>query len=235
MDLLKILPDTEPIMRKTSRRIKRVDKNLRKLAEDMYETMVQHWGIGLAAIQVGVKKRLFVYEIPQRETHGYETCPPREASADGERETDETPEEERKSADDEAPRLDPGYTGEYTVCINPKIINREGSFIDDEGCLSREGWVAKVERAYEVTFQAYDLDMNLFEKTVTGLEARCVQHEIDHMDGILFTDRAQEGTLREISADEEEESEDRETVIKGEVIIHESGVSQPEESTVGRE
>ena len=235
MALLEILPDSDPIMRKTSRRIKRVDKGLRQLVEDMYETMAQNWGIGLAAIQVGVKKRLFVYEIPKRETRGYETCPPEGVKDEDERESDDASAEEQEDANDETPKLDPGYTGEYTVCINPKIISREGSFIDDEGCLSREGWVAKVERAYEVTFQAYDLDMNLFEKTVTGLEARCVQHEIDHMDGILFTDRAQKDTLREISEDAEDEAGEEETVIKGEVILHESEVSQPEESTVGSE
>jgi len=234
MALLEILPDSDPIMRKTSRRVKRVDKGLRQLVEEMYETMAHNWGIGLAAIQVGVKKRLFVYEIPKRETRGYETCPPKGIADEDEQEPKETPKDEQDPEDD-APKLDPGYTGEYTVCINPKIISREGSFIDDEGCLSREGWVAKVERAYEVTFQAYDLDMNLFEKTVTGLEARCVQHEIDHMDGILFTDRAQAGTLREISEDEEEETGEEETAIKGEVILHKSEVSEHEESTVGRD
>lgn len=234
MALLEILPDSDPIMRKTSSRVKRVDKGLRQLVEDMYETMVHNWGIGLAAIQVGVKKRLFIYEVPKRQVQGLETCPP-EGAADGEKtEPDESPEMEQDH-DDEAPKLDPGYTGEYTVCINPKIISREGSFIDDEGCLSRDGWVAKVERAYEVTFQAYDLDMNLFEKTVTGLEARCVQHEIDHMDGILFTDRAQEGTLRELLEDEGDDSGQDKTVIKGEVILQESEVSEPEESAVGSE
>ncbi len=198
--LIEILPDTNPVMRKTSRRIQRVTPEIRKLVEDMYESMVENWGIGLAAVQVGELKRLFIYEIPQREVHGYETCRP---DAEIVEKLDENGE------DDNIIRIpdDPGYTGEYTVCINPRITSREGSFIDYEGCLSKVGWVAKVERAYEVTFQAYDLDMNKFERTVTGLEARCVQHEIDHMDGILFTDRAEPGSLIEISELEKKEAE----------------------------
>jgi len=206
MALLEILPDSNPVMRKTSRRVRRVDDKLRRLVEDMYQTMVENWGVGLAAIQVGVRKRLFIYEIPRREMRGYETC--RRDSSIRVRETGhDEPEEEQGGP--EAETVDPGYTGDFTVCINPKIISRDGSYIDDEGCLSKLGWMAKVERAYEVTFQAYDLDMKPFERTVTGLEARCIQHEIDHMDGILFTDRATPGTLREITEEEEEQVEDR--------------------------
>jgi len=208
MPLLDVVQDTEPIMRKTSRKIKYVDDDLRQLVSDMYETMVENWGVGLAAVQVGVLKRLFIYEIPKREVHGYETCRPDESLLEDQEVTDEVADDATgDEPDDEEP--DPGYTGEYNVCINPRIISREGSFIDDEGCLSKAGWMAKVERAYQVTFQAYDLEMNRFERTVTGLEARCVLHETDHLDGILFTDRAVPGTLREISDEEiDEEAEE---------------------------
>jgi len=175
-----------------------VDDKLRKIVADMYETMVKNWGVGLAAIQVGVAKRLFIYEIPKREMTGYETCPTPKEKSEGESEGSLSSEE----AEEEG-----GYTGNYTVCINPRIISKEGSYIEEEGCLSKVGWVAKVERAIKVTFEAYDLEMKRFERTVEGLEARCVQHEIDHLDGILFTDRAIPGTLREITEEELEESE----------------------------
>ena len=230
MALIEILPDSNPVMRKTCRKVKHVDTELRKLVEDMYETMVENFGIGLAAPQVGVLKRFFIYEIPKRELRGYETCLPDGAAArqvDGEPEVEqaastepireEAPDEavnqpddelidEDQDEDEDEDAEDWGYTGVYTVCINPRIISREGVLIEEEGCLSKGGWVAKVERAFRVTFQAYDLDMNKFEKTVEGLEARCILHETDHLDGILFTDRAIPGSLREVGADEDEET-----------------------------
>jgi len=218
MALIPILPDTNPIMRKNSHRIRHVDDGLRKLTEDMYETMTNGWGVGLAAIQVSERKRLFIYEIPNREVKGYETClrdvapkdNPDEEEIEAEVEISEDSVEPGDEEDEEEEEYDPGYTGDYTVCINPRIISREGAIIDEEGCLSKAGWVAKVERAYRVTFQAYDLEMEKFERTVTGLEARCVQHEIDHLDGILFTDRALPDTLREVleSIDDEEPEEE---------------------------
>lgn len=193
MSIVEIIPDTDPFLRKTSRRIRHVDSRLRDLVADMYDIMVENWGIGLAAIQVGVPKRLFIYEIPHRPLKGYESCPPKEQT--------------EESDDDGGMSEDAGYTGEYIVCINPRITAREGSFIDDEGCLSRSGWLAKVERAIKVTFEAWDINMKKFERTVEGMEARCVQHEIDHLDGILFTDRAVPGTLREVTEEELAEDE----------------------------
>jgi peptide deformylase len=238
MSLLEILPDTSPLMKKTSRKVTHVDSQLRKLVEDMYETMVENWGIGLAAVQVGALKRLFIYEIPKREIKGYETCRPDNGEAK-ENESVSASSGEIKSEDigqsgepvlsaaEEDEEEDAGYTGEYLVCINPKIIVREGSIIDDEGCLSKSGWMAKVERAYKITFHAYDLEMQKFERTVTGLEARCVQHEIDHMDGILFTDRAQPGTLREVTDEEEnaeESSENSEKNVVAEPVKEDTSV-----------
>jgi peptide deformylase len=220
MPLLTILPDSEPIMRKTSRRIRHVDEETKRLVSDMYESMVEQYGVGLAAVQVGVLKRFFIYEIPKREMKGYEACykPDRAEKADQAATGDQTASEASTDTSEETPPPSPpdyGYTGDYIVCINPKIISREGEFIDDEGCLSKEGWLAKVKRAIKVTFQAYDTNMKKFERTVEGLEARCVQHEIDHLDGILFTDRAEPGTLREIT-EEDLETEDREGVEAGE-------------------
>ncbi|MCK4721502.1 peptide deformylase [bacterium] len=221
MDILEILPDSDPILRKTSRRVTHVDENLKKLITDMYDTMVIKNGIGLSAIQVGVLKRFFVYEIPvlvvdeiegkpgekpcetsQADEANHETAPDKFSEAT------ENPGKDESEADQEISYV---YTGDYLVCINPRIISKEGSVIDDEGCLSKEGWHAKVERALNVTLQAYDIEMKKFVKTVSGLEARCVQHEIDHLDGILFTDRAEEGTLREVTDTENGESEEPST------------------------
>ncbi len=219
MALIEILPDTNPTMRKTSRRVRHVDDNFRKLVEDMYETMVENWGIGLSAVQVGVLKRFFIYEIPKRPPLEYETSPPEnkddnqtDMNGDPAGEVDQDADD---SHEDKPPEL--GYTGEYMVCINPKIISMEGKIIDEEGCLSKVGWVAKVERAYKITFQAYDLDMRKFERTVEGMEARCVLHETDHLDGILFTDRAIPETLREIT-DDECEAEDEQSSEKTEDV-----------------
>ena len=209
MALLDVIPDSNPRLRKTSRRVKHVDSKLRQLVEDMYETMVQNWGVGLAAIQVGAMKRLFIYEIPRREVRGYDTCHTADGPSGTGKERGEREEEESGSVEEteRTPAENGGYTGDYTVCINPRIVAAEGAFIDDEGCLSKAGWIAKVERAYKITFQAYDMNMEKFERTVEGLEARCVQHEIDHLDGILFTDRALPDTLREIAEEESEGAE----------------------------
>lgn len=231
MPLLDVIPDTDPLLRKTSRRVKHVDDKLRKLVEDMYETMVENWGVGLAAIQVGARKRLFIYEIPKREIKGYDTCHAEEGPLKTSGDASEAEEEESEAEDLEGEESG-GYTGEYTVCINPRITATEGAFIDDEGCLSKAGWIAKVERAYKITFQAYDLEMKKFERTVEGLEARCVQHEIDHLDGILFTDRALPDTLREITEEELEaveeeptEADRRAETTSSETVEHAAGAS----------
>lgn len=241
MPFIEILPDTDPIMRKTSRRVTHVDDDLRQLVADMYDIMVARWGIGLAAVQVGVLKRFFIYEIPKREIKGYETCHKSQSEDDTDAEdvriivevdvessSDESDPEDPDGEDAEKEIIiDPGYTGEYVICINPRIISREGEIIDDEGCLSKEGWVAKVKRAIVVTFQAFDLDMTKFEMTVKGMEARCVQHEIDHLDGILFTDRAEPDTLKEITEEEEPvESEDGSESVENEDEQVETSVSE---------
>ena len=74
------------------------------------------------------------------------------------------------------------------VFINPKIIEKKGKFKNEEGCLSVPDISAKVERAEEITFEAYDVQGNLFTNKITGLDAICLQHEIDHLNGILFVD-----------------------------------------------
>lgn len=76
-----------------------------------------------------------------------------------------------------------------TVVLNPEISEREGSITWDEGCLSVPDYSAIVERDAKITLRGTDLDGNPIEETVEGLRAVCIQHEVDHLDGILFIDR----------------------------------------------
>jgi peptide deformylase len=94
------------------------------------------------------------------------------------------------------------------VYINPVILERKGSVEDEEGCLSLPGLYAKVRRAKTVRVQAYDLKGELLDLTASDLAARCWQHEVDHLDGVLFIDKigpiarlASRGTLKEFERD----------------------------------
>lgn len=86
------------------------------------------------------------------------------------------------------------------VFVNPEILSREGSQTDEEGCLSLPGKHATVTRAEKVTVRAYDRNMQEFTLTAEGLEARCIQHEYDHLDGILYIDKA-DGPVEKDSED----------------------------------
>jgi len=127
-----------------------VDDGLRKLAADMAETMYDEPGIGLAATQVGVAKRLVVMDL--------------DWSEDGERK----------------PR----------VLLNPEFLLAEGKAVSEqEGCLSVPDFKSDVERHARVVVRARTLDWEEVEFEATELEAYCFQHEIDHLDGVLFIDR----------------------------------------------
>lgn len=122
---------------------------LGKLVEDMFQTMEKAGGVGLAAPQVGVSKRLFVMDTP--------------GDDDGER--------------------------QRHVLINPEIIRVEGEQTGDEGCLSFPGLYQVVKREMRVIARAQDVKGEEFELDVTDLAARCILHETDHCDGIVFLDR----------------------------------------------
>jgi len=127
-----------------------IDAELRQLAADMAETMYDEPGIGLAATQVGVAKRLIVMDVDWGE--------------DRER----------------APR----------VLLNPEIVAREGRVVSElEGCLSVPDFKADVERDARVVVRARTLDWEEVEFDASELESFCFQHEIDHLDGMLFIDR----------------------------------------------
>lgn len=129
---------------KTAEPIEYITDEIVTLLDDMYETMVAHDGIGLAAPQIGKNLRIAVVEV------------------------------------EEGDRFD---------FINPKIIDRKGTSIDVEGCLSIPETYGTVERADEVTVRYYDREGSEMEVTAYGYLARAFQHEIDHLDGKLFIDQ----------------------------------------------
>ncbi len=201
MALKDIIQMPDPRLKKPSRKVSHVDDNLRELVADMDETMREYDGVGLAAVQVGVHKRLVLVCVPYVVE---ESLDPEDAKAilesddeDAKQGIFEITEKNMKNPDAEPyvryvrRRLE---WPESTVYINPRILEKEGLVIDDEGCLSDMGYHAKVERSRKVRVVAQDMDMNQFEKLVTGFEARCIQHELDHLEGIVYHDRMIEGT-----------------------------------------
>jgi peptide deformylase len=141
-----ILPD--PKLRHVSKKIERVDDPLRRLIDDMIETMHEAPGVGLAAIQVAEPIRLLVVDVSKKE---------------------------------DAP--DP------QVFINPEIVwSSEERSTYEEGCLSIPEYYAEVERPASVRARALDREGKLREVLVEGLMATVLQHEIDHLDGVLFID-----------------------------------------------
>lgn len=141
-----LLPD--PVLRQISTPVERVDEGVRKFADDLFETMYDAPGIGLAAIQVGEPRRMLVIDLA-------------------------------KEGEPKAPQ----------VFINPEILSRaDEPAIYEEGCLSIPDYYAEVERPKEVTIRYLDLDGKQQEMKADGLLAVCLQHEIDHLNGVLFID-----------------------------------------------
>jgi peptide deformylase len=143
---LVLLPD--PLLRQTSEPIREVTAEVRALADDMLATMYDAPGIGLAAIQIGVAKRLVVIDLAK-------------------------PDEERRPM----------------VLINPEITwTSEEKRTYEEGCLSIPEYYEEVERPDRIKFRYRDLDGKTIEAEADGVLATCVQHEIDHLNGVLFID-----------------------------------------------
>ena len=141
----------DPVLTKVCRPIPEVTDRIRTLAEDMLETMYDAYGVGLAAPQVGILKRIVVIDI----------------------------------GDDNA----------YTL-INPKIIEADGEQTGEEGCLSLPGLQGTVTRPNHVICEAYDEDMQLRQIEGEGLLARAICHELDHLDGILYKDKVEDGLYK---------------------------------------
>src|SRR6201995_5733022 len=145
-----ILPDRQ--LRLVSKPIEKVTPGIRKLADDMFETMYAAPGIGLAAIQVAQPLRLITMDLAKKSEEGETTPQPR-------------------------------------VFINPEILSSsEETSVYEEGCLSIPEYYEEVERPSRVRVRFPDLDGKLHEEDAEGLYATCIQHEIDHLNGVLFID-----------------------------------------------
>jgi peptide deformylase len=153
MAILPIVEVPDPRLRQISKPVDQVDDDLRRLIDDMFETMYAAPGIGLAAIQVGVPKRVLVIDLQEQETE------------DGE------------------PVRDP------RVFINPEILETSEHDVPyNEGCLSVPEMYAEVDRPDRIRARWLDRDGTQKEEEITGLLAVCLQHEMDHLNGILFID-----------------------------------------------
>ncbi len=149
-----------PVLRKKAVEVTEIDGQIHELAKEMLETMYEERGVGLAAEQVGRTERMFVIDIP----------PDSDMGDDGQRENPDV--------------------AMPMVLINPKITGHsEDIQIGPEGCLSFPEIFANVERWYEVDAEYMDLEGHTVKVHAKGLLARAIQHELDHLDGILLVDR----------------------------------------------
>jgi len=180
MATYRIMRFDEPPLRRKAKKVKDFDDALKTLADDMLETMLASNGVGLAAPQVGVSQRLIVVQLPEEE--GEEG----EEGVEGE------------SAKKRAPN--PVYT-----LVNPEIVaHSEEEDSDDEGCLSIPGIVGEVQRPVAIKLRAQNLKGKPIRLSAEGYLARVFQHEIDHLDGVLFIDRVDSpDKLRRITAEGE--------------------------------
>ena len=148
MSQRKIVIEPDPILRKKSEMLETVDDELRHLLDDMLETMYAAPGIGLAAVQVGILKRLIVIDISK--------------------------DKEKKNP---------------LFLINPEIISlSKKTSVYEEGCLSLPGHFAEIERPKECQIKYIDYNGKKKELKADGLLATCIQHEVDHLNGVLFID-----------------------------------------------
>lgn len=136
----------DPVLRQPADDVEVFDDELRRLIQDMFETMYVEEGIGLAAPQVGVSKRFFVMDVGEENSHAQ-------------------------------------------AIVNPVIVDETGSEKGEEGCLSLPGLVGAVERSAEIVVEGFDPEGKPLRFEASGLIARCIQHEIDHLDGVLFIDK----------------------------------------------
>ncbi len=148
MALREIVCYPESLLKQKSLTVTEFNAELKQLADDMVETMYAAPGVGLAAPQVGVLRRLIILDC---------------------------------SGSDEP--------NDLLVAVNPEIIARDGDSLEEEGCLSVPGYWASVKRQATATLRYQDTDGNFHEREAVGLLAIGMQHEIDHLEGILFVDR----------------------------------------------
>ena len=152
MALRNLVLEGDPLLRKTSRPVDEITPRIIKLLDDMADTMYYGGrGIGIAAPQVGVLRRVFIVDVGDE--HG------------------------------------------LIEFINPEILEASGSQTDNEGCLSVPGKTCEVERPSHIKVKATDRNGNEFELEAEGLLARCICHENDHLNGVLFIDKSVDGKI----------------------------------------
>ena len=144
----KILIEPDPILREKSRPLEKVDDEIRKLMKDMLNVMYEAPGIGLAAVQVGILKRIVVIDVSKDEK-----------------------------------KRDPLFL------VNPEIVHRSKMMSTyEEGCLSLPNHFAEIERPAECKINYIDFNGKKKELKADGILATCIQHEVDHLNGVLFID-----------------------------------------------
>jgi peptide deformylase len=143
MAVLPIRTVPDPILRQKAKRVKTIDKSIRKLVTDMQETLRVATGVGLAANQVGHALRLIVINVPENDCD---------------------------------------------VIINPEVIKRTGERIVNEGCLSIPGYVGEIKRSVQVRIKGQDKTGKEIRLKADGLLAEVLEHEIDHLNGVLYVD-----------------------------------------------
>jgi peptide deformylase len=146
LSIRRILHNEHPALRGHARPVEKINHVILRLLDDMTETMHEAKGVGLAAPQIGIAKRLIT--------------------------------------------VAPGEEEPVWQLINPRILDASGEAVDVEGCLSIPGVYGEVPRYEQITVEAQDRDGQMLKLNLSGFHARIFQHEIDHLDGILFIDRA---------------------------------------------
>ena len=163
---IRIVPD--PVLRLKAKRVKNIDKSVKKLISDMTETLHEAHGAGLAAPQIGISLRVIALCVPDKET-----------------------------------------TLECAI-INPEIVRRKGERMVNEGCLSIPGYVGEIKRSEQVRIKGIDPDGKEIKMRAEGLLAQALEHEIDHLNGVLYVDHLEsQDKLRAVEPEppEEETSE----------------------------
>ena len=161
MAIRKIRYIGDPCLQKVCKPVTKITPSIRELVEDMFDTMYEARGVGLAAPQVGILRRICVVDV-----------------------MDDDP----------------------ILLINPEVVEATGEQTDDEGCLSVPGKCAKVTRADHVVVKSLDLDRNEVIYEGDGLRARAILHEMDHLNGVLYGERASE-PYRDLDEEEDWEEE----------------------------
>ncbi len=155
MAIRPILTAEHPLLREKSKKVTRFGDALQRLVEDMFDTMHDAYGLGLAAPQIGVLQRVFVVEMPPEYDEDDNEIVPAEAY----------------------------------VLVNPEIVKTRGQEEMEEGCLSVPGYRGLVNRATYVVIKAQDVEGRAVRYRAEGLLAQAFQHELDHLDGVLYLDR----------------------------------------------